>query len=172
MFELIDYVVKINPSSLNIPEFKEIWKRDKKRNKADAHAELSYVYYMSDFQSEYRNYPYDEREDKVKEDFCKKALGEDWKPDMKVLYAIEKYEKMQITPSLRFLGFVETEIDKMRDFLNSLEMSEDNIKLKIDSMDKITKYITQLPKLKESVKKEVSESTKIRGGGDVGLYED
>jgi hypothetical protein len=172
MFEVIDYVVKINPSSLNIPEFKEIWKRDKSRSKNTAYAELSYVYYVCDYKSEYRNYPYEDRIDKVFEDHCRNQIGEDWKPDAKVKAAMEKYEQMQVTPSLRFLSSVEKQLDGISNFLNGTIADEETIKTIVDSIDKANKIILQLPKLKEAVKKEVSESTKIRGGGEIGMYED
>jgi hypothetical protein len=172
MFELIDYVVKIKASALNIPEFKAIWKRDKGRTKNKAHSELSYVFYMCDYKSEFRNSPENERSEKIIKDFCANALGEDWTPDMKVLEAMKKYEELQMTPSLKFLNFIEEEIYKMREFLNGLGIDEDNIKLKIESMEKISKFILQLPKLKESVRKEVSEKERLTGGGEVGLYED
>lgn len=172
MFELIDYIVKINPSALNIPEFNDIWKRDKSKSKNVAYAELSYVYYLCDYKSEYRNYSYDERKEKVFNDHCRNQISEDWKPDAKVNAAIEKYEEMQTTPSLRFLSAVESQLDKISDFLNGTAADDDTIKTIVDSIDKANKIILQLPKLKEAVKKEVSEAEKIRGGGDIGMYED
>jgi hypothetical protein len=172
MFEVVDYVVQISPSALNIPEFKELWKRDKTKKKDKAHAELSYVYYIADYKSEYRNHPFDERREKIKLDFCDKALGEDWEPDAKVNAAIEKYEQMQITPSLRFLTSVQNQLDKITDFMNGTTIDDESIKVIVDSIDKANKIILALPKLKEAVKKEVSEAEKIRGGGEVGLYED
>lgn len=172
MFDLIEHKIVISPSALNIPEFKDLWRRDKKRSKVDAFSELSYVYYMVDFKSEYRNYPESKREDKIKEAFCKATLGEKWKPDQKVINAIRKYSEMQQTASLRYLIAVEGQLDEITNFLNTGEpISDDNIKDRVAAMDKANKILLDLPKLKESVKKDISQTSKIRGGGDIGLYE-
>ena len=81
MFDLIDGQVSISPSSLAIPEFKAIWKRDKTKGKSDAYCELCFIYFMCDYKSEYRNYPAHEKEGNIKKDFVFKRLGEKWKPD-------------------------------------------------------------------------------------------
>jgi hypothetical protein len=171
MFELIDDKIVIDPAILNIPEFKALWRRDKNRAKHKAYAELSYIYYVTDFKSPYRNFPMTERMERVRDEFCKKALGDDWKPDAKVQEAKEKYELLSVTPSLKYLESVEAQLHKVTNFLNGTVIDEETIKVIVDSVDKFNKVVLGLPKLKEAVQKEVSENSKIRGGGDVGLYE-
>jgi hypothetical protein len=173
MFEVVDYVVQVSPSSLNIPEFKAIWRRDKNRRKKNAHSELSYVYYMCDYKSEYRNYPEDERAQKVFQDHCLKQLGEKWTPDGNIIEAMNKYIELQVTPSMSYLNSVEGIIHKVKSFLNGVDnIDEDTMKTILDSIDKANKIVLSLPKIKESVEKEVSEKDKIRGGGEIGIYED
>ena len=131
MFDLVDYKITVSAASLNVPEFKAIWKRDKNRTKVNAHAELSYVYYMCDYKSEYRNYPEGERTKEIKEAFITKQLGEKWKPDKVVQAAMDRYISMQETPSLRYLKSQEAMIDKVTDYMNSIKAEdfEDDDKL-------------------------------------------
>jgi hypothetical protein len=172
MFDIIDNNIVISPAMLNVPEFKALWKRDKNRAKHNAYAELSFIYYVTDFKSPYRNYPAAERLEKVIREFCASRLGEDWKPDAKVHEARMKYEELQVTPSLRYLESVEGQIGKVTNFLNGTQVDEETIKTIVDSIDKFNKIVLGLPKLKDSVEKEISENTKIRGGGNVSMFED
>lgn len=171
MFDILDGEITVSTEILNIPEFKSLWKRDKDRNKRLAFAELSYVYYMIDFKSPYRNYPIDERRNKIIEDFISKKYDE-WKPDTEVNLAIKKYEELHTTPSLRYLESVEGQLDKITNFLNGTTIDEEVIRTVVDSIDKANKIILGLPKLKEAVQKEVSEKSKIRGGGEISMFED
>ena len=56
MRSLFDYKernVIVSPEALLIPEFEEIYKRDKSKDKAKAIKELSYIYFISDYKSPY-----------------------------------------------------------------------------------------------------------------------
>jgi hypothetical protein len=172
MFDIIDETVAISPPMLNVPEFKALWRRDKNRNKKEAYSELCYIYYITDFKSPYRTYPKKEREQRVLTEFCYNVLGEDWKPDEKVIAAKKKYEELQVTPSLRYLESVEGVIAKITQFLDKTNIDEDTLKTIVDSIEKANKITLGLPKLKEAIEKEISENTKIRGGGDTGLFEE
>ena len=172
MFELIDHKVKISPEMLNIPEYKDIWDRDKVKGKHKAFSELSYVFYVTDYKSPYKNYPEEERLQKVAADFCFKSLGENWKPDNKVKLAIMKYKELQTTPSLRYLDSVQNLLEKITNYFNGIQIDDDSLKTAVDSSDKANKIILALPKIREAVEKEISENSKIRGGGQVGMFED
>lgn len=174
MFDLIDNVVSVSASTLNIPEFKDIWKRDKGRAKLDAHAELSFIFYMCDYKSEYRNYPELQRIKKIREAFIDDRLGVKWKPDAKISKAMEIYKEMQETPSLRFLNSVTLTLDKLSDYLIETEIEDGkdgNITQIMAAIEKGQKIVSGLAKLKESVSKEVSETSKLRGGGEEGMFE-
>jgi hypothetical protein len=171
MFDIIDGEIDVSPAILNIPEFKVLWKRDKDRYKKLAFAELSYIYYMVDFKSPYRTYSKDERHERIVNDFISKRFDE-WSPDKEVKLAILKYEELHTTPSLRYLEAVEGQLDKITNFLNGTTIDEDVIRTVVDSVDKANKIILGLPKLKEAVQKEIAEKSKIRGGGELSMFED
>jgi len=175
MFDTIDGKITINASTLNIPEFKGIWKRDKGRAKLDAHAELSYIYYMCDYKSEFRNLPEEEKIKKLTDTFITPRLGDKWKADAKIEEAMKLYRELQETPSLRFLNSVTSTLDKLSEYLGEAEIEDGkdgNITQIMAAIEKGQKIVSGLAKLKESVSKEVSESSRLRGGGEVGKYED
>ena len=65
LFDIDKGRVQINPTALWIPEFKKIWNRDKTVEKVKASNEISYIVFMHDFMSPYRDYSEVDREQKV-----------------------------------------------------------------------------------------------------------
>ena len=55
-------VVNINPKVLLIPEFSRLHSRDKTKGKARSLKEFAFIYFMSDFESEYNAYGLDKEE--------------------------------------------------------------------------------------------------------------
>lgn len=86
---------EISPEALAIKEYGDIWRRDRKSDKRTAVAELAYVYYALDPKSQY----YDMEPVKQMKTLCKDlGLGKDWRPDAKVLAAMERYPEDTQTP--------------------------------------------------------------------------
>jgi hypothetical protein len=54
--------VLVNPKALLIPEFAFIHERDRSQNKRKSTKEFAYVYYMSDYKSEYNAYGLNKQE--------------------------------------------------------------------------------------------------------------
>lgn len=168
LFNLKDGLVVLNPDVLAVPPFKELYSRDKSKNKESSYKELSFVYFMADFNSPYATYPEDKREQLIKDDFIK---DKKWKPDTLVLDSIKKYVQLSETPTMRLVRSVRSLIDRMSDYLATAEVDEESIKTLQDSVDKIAKTVAGYGKLEEAVKKEMTSGTKIRGGKDIGDYE-
>lgn len=165
--------MEINPSSLTIPELKKLWDRDKGKKKSKAYQEITYVYHMCDYNSEYSSYDLYHKEETIKKDHIKE---EKWKPDKYVQAAMKKYLQLQETPALRALKAQEELIDKITITIRDIEQSDLKNSTVMDktlsSSEKLNKLIIGMPKLKEAVAKEQMASDKIRGGGEVGLYEE
>jgi len=161
LFTLQEHVLKIDPDTLAIPEFRVIWDRDKSKDKAIAYKELSYIYYYTDHKSSYQNYPDEERADKVRDDFIR---DKKWRMDDQVQAAISKYDELQTTPTLRLLLSARIAVDKLAAYFKEAEPEDRNY---TSNLDKIGKIIESLDKLEEKVKKEQTQQSKIRGGGDV-----
>lgn len=161
LFTLQEHVLKIDPDTLVIPEFRVLWERDKSKDKAMAYKELSYVYYYADFKSSYQNYTEDDRESKVRDDFIRDSK---WRADKDVIAAVAKYEEMQVTPTLRLLQAAKVAVDKLAAYFRESEPEDRNY---TSNLDKLGKIVESLDKLEEKVKKEQSTQGRIRGGGDV-----
>jgi hypothetical protein len=56
LFDIIGGNVIMNPTILWIPEFKEIWDRDKTKHKVRAVKEISYIVFLYSFKSPYLAY--------------------------------------------------------------------------------------------------------------------
>lgn len=177
LFSLKEDKVVIDPNTLVIPEFLKIWKSDKSTGKSEAHQILSYVYFYCDFASPYAIYPLHQRKAMLINDFLKgnekiiaKAEVED---------AIKKYKSFNDTPSMRLLESAQIACDKLADYFETLDFKELDdtgrpVYLAKDvaaNLKAVGGIIESLNKTTEQVKKEVTASVKVRGGGDIGDYE-
>ena len=176
LFDMKDGKFIVNPERLIIPPFREIWERDKTKTKEVAIAELSFVYFVADFESPYANFPEDERLERVKADFLTKYKV---RGDELLNRAIAKYQEFQSTHSMRLLKSAQSAADKMSGYFKSVDFTaqSDDGKLLYVAKDVATtlgnvgKIIESLDKVEEKVKKEIKTEVKIRGGGKASPYE-
>lgn len=177
VFDIIDNSVVLNPQSLNIPEFKAIWDRDKSKSKSIASKEISYIVYIYDesIDNPYRAYKEEDREEVVKKDF----MPEGWEPDNLILKAIEKYKDLKQTTNSRLLRSAKKAAEKLSEYFDSVDFNikDSNGKPVFSSRDlasnlkEVAGIVKSLNMLEEMVKREQMESSKVRGGGEVGMYE-
>jgi len=172
-----------SPEALLIPEFRALWSRDKATNrmKPQAVEDLAYVYFMADYQSPYRAYPTDERKKEIRKDIIK--TRPQWKEDDTVRAAMEKYDRLQETDTMRLLKAVDKTLAGLTDYFDNLNFDpnkKDNEgrPVKVSDAKKAMEAVAQIPKLvasihdlRDKVKKEQNIGTTIRGGGAVGSYE-
>lgn len=168
LFQLKDNLVIINPEVLIIPEFNKLWTRDKSKNKESAFKELSFVYFVSDFNSPYSNYPEDKREQLIKDDFIKDRK---WKPDAEINEAIQKYKSLSETATSRLLESVRGVINRMSKYLDNTDIGDETIRNILDTITKTTSVVASYAKLEEAVKKEQGMGSKARGNKEIGDYE-
>lgn len=171
-----------SPEALLIPEFKALWSRDKTTGKLKTRAveDLAYVYFMMDYQSPYRAYPEVERSEEVRKDHITRGR---WKEDAEIKTAMEKYDKLQETPNMRFLKAVEQTLEGLTNYFENLNFDpkkEDeegkrvpvsDAKKAMDAVSQAGKLLASVQSLREKVKSEQNVSATIRGGGEKGEYE-
>jgi hypothetical protein len=114
MFELKDGKFIIHPDQLALPFFRVIYDADKSKGKETAFKELSYVYYMCDYKSPYKNYPEDKRKQLILDDIIKDKT---WKESKDIKEACIKYKELIETPEIRLLQALEAKTDELADFL-------------------------------------------------------
>lgn len=178
LFNIKNNKLEIDPNNLAIPVFRDIWERDTTPNKSQAIAELSYITFLTDYKSPYRNISEEQREKKLKNDFFKDPAYE---IDSIIKLAIKEYQLFQYTPMMGLIDDAMYGINQLRMYYRSVDFSEvdhkGNLKYRPEgfaaSVEKLSKMISSLEGLKERVEKELSiTETRVRGGGTVGGRED
>lgn len=178
LFDLKDRNVIVSPEALLIPEFKDIWKRDKTKDKLKAMRELSYVYFVCDYKSPYRSsFTLNRLEAMVSKDFMK---DEKYTPDSKISAAIEKYKELQRTPSMLLLDASLQTVHNLIDYLQNVDLQERDKNDRpiykpsdvTSSLKNIGGIVESLSKVRESVEKEMSEQASLRGQRKKGNRED
>jgi len=177
LFDLRDNRIILDPNTIAVPEFLVIWDKDKTKHKVKAEKILTYVYFMCDYNSPYAIYPEDERQKILKQDFMQ-GYENYLEKDM-VKEAIRKYKSFQETTSMRLLAAAKVACNKLSDYFHGVdfkELDEDgrpiyNAKDVALNLKAIGGIIESLNKTTEQVKKEITTSSRVRGGGEIGEYE-
>lgn len=129
LFKVEDGMVYPNEETLLIEPFKDIWERDRTRNKNKAKEEFAYIEFMSSMKKSnpYRNYPEDRKEKIITEAVINTP---NWKPDKKVKYGIEVIREFQQNASTtyNYLMSAKKAIESMMDFYNNVDLGERNFK--------------------------------------------
>jgi hypothetical protein len=166
----------VTTEALLIKQFKDLYDRDRSKNKDLAHKELAWVYFTTDYKSKYLTYDIETREEILKEDL---NLNKTWEPDELIKLAQDKYDQLQQTPTLNYLRSMLNAQQKSTDYFNSVDYSLLDAKgrpvytiEKINSaMANAAKVVDTIEKLKEKVEKEQSISTKFRGNQEASFFE-
>lgn len=167
LFDIDKGKVVMNPTSLWIPEFKKIWNRDKTEDKSEAYAEISYIVFMYDYRSPYRDYSEDDRERKILQDCFPKK--QDWVPDKTVAKAIERFREFQETANSRLLKAAKIAADKLTEYFRNVDASAANDIVR--NLKELGTVVKSLDALEKQVQKEQVEKNNVRGGTDIGLFE-
>ena len=173
MFILKDGNPTVEAKALFVPEFKRIWERDKSKEKARAIKELAYVYFMADYLSEYNIYGV-EKAVMVGREMMDDA---EYIPDVLVQEAIIKYQVMQETYSMRYLKNVRETVDSLMEFYGELSFKKGddankyNPKALTTALKDVEAIVEKIEKWEKKVRGE-DDDMQIRGGGQVGMFED
>jgi len=172
LLSLNNEALNISPEALVVVEFNRIWKKDKSKEKNHALKELAYIYHTTDYQSIYRNYHPDMREEKIKLDI----FGDrKWSPDVDIIKAQDKYRELQTTLSMEILNDIEFGLDKLRMYFRNAEFEDDEngaaAKNFIANVKAMGDLIKGIKSLREEVEKELTDQMQLRGGSQIGRRE-
>ncbi len=168
--------IQVEPQNLTIPEFREIYERDKRKDKEIAFSELCYVYHMADYKSFYSNHDDDVKEEKIKADFITDSK---WQPDDLVKRAINKYKELTETPSMKLLKDTRIGVEKVRKYYQTVNLNDTDSNGKpinkitdlTSSLASVGKLVDSINAIEERIRKEESVSTKIRGDKKISEFE-
>ncbi|MGL6108269.1 MAG: hypothetical protein ACRC0V_07775 [Fusobacteriaceae bacterium] len=180
LFEIEEKRVYPKAEILLVNPFKEIWDRDKSKNKETAIKELSYAEFMTSMlrSNPFREYAEDRKEVEIKQVL---NIPKDWKGDSKLQLVIDKLEEIQTEGSVtyRYWKSNKTVIEKLIEFFNNIDVNERNPKTSapIYKPADITKAITDSEKVlisittaKKKVEEELFETTRNRSDKKIGYF--
>ena len=161
--------VIIAPEIVSISPFKEIWDKDKSKEKENATNKLKYLWFYIDYESPYFKYPEKEKHEKIISGVLKDTkfkVGEDLK------IAIEKYKELNYTPAIETVDAAMTFVKQIQTFFKTVDLSEvKNAKQVTDIFANMPKIIASLNEAKAQAEKEQSANVKVRGGAATGMFE-
>lgn len=170
LFELKDYTVVFSPQALLLKPFKILWTRDKNKLKTRALAELAFVFYYSDFKSDFSDIL--DEELKIQEIVRNLNVSDDWKPDDKVMDACQFYIERSETVSSRLLKNIIQGVNNIGEMFKDIDVNaiDDkgkpvyNIAQLVTAAKSIPALITALKEAEIEVKKQSSiKDSNLRG---------
>jgi hypothetical protein len=176
LFDIDKNKIVLNSDILAIPALKVIWDRDKSKVKDKAMKELSYIVFLCDFHSPYKDLKSNDKEELIIQDIFN---NKKWKPDNEIKEAIKVYNKLQITPSMRMLQSAKVAIEKVADWFEKVDLEElDSYgKFKYSANDvsrnlkEIGNIVKSINNLEKQVRSELTESN-ARGNNIIGPFEE
>lgn len=172
------YTLTIEPEALTIKSIKNLWNRDKSKNKERALSELGYIYFMVDPRSTYSYITdMDSREEKI---ILEEGLPKGWKPDKVVQDAMKSYKDSIITTSYLLLEDTKFAVDNLRKYLRSMDFTETDDKGKpkypvntlATAVNQVADLAEKLMKAERTVAQEIVENSKMRGQKEKSILED
>ena len=164
----------ISDEAYHIKVFKEIWDKDKTKDKSYSLGIFGFLYFYYHPGSDY-NYITDS-DDKVHA--IREALGLDsmnFLVDKTYLQCVEIYKKMVITTSSKMIDNNRKRLAKIDKYLDDTELNDDNVSKYTKALSDVNKLGLEIALAEKEVYKDVEEqSAKARGKiqltiGDIGL---
>jgi len=179
LFEIQEDQVTFSPQALMLAPFRAIWDKDKTKAKEQANAELAALYFWVDYKSDFSEIiDVEEKLSIIKSVIV--GIDENWEPDEIFNEACEFYKSRQETPATLLLEDARSAVNSVRDFLRTIDMSEEvggkpkhDIKKIIDSLGQLHKVTEALYELENQVKKQIQQKDdSMRGKKEKSTFED
>lgn len=170
------YNITFEPELLTIKVFKDLYKRDKSKDKSRFIQELGYIYFMEDPRSDYQYLT--DIKDRAKAIIEGEGL-KDWSEDTMLKEAMKYYASFKTTSAL-LLEDTRIAVDKLREMLRNIDLTAVDDKGKpIYTLNIVTATIKQVPSLvkdldeaEKTIAREIIQNDKVRGSQEKSMYED
>lgn len=176
LFDIVGTDITLDPTIIAIPALKKIWDRDKDKKKDLARKELTYIVFLCDYSSPYKDLHEEIKELTIRNDIFKDVPG--WEPDNLLQLAIDKYKELRKTKSIILLENVNHAIDELSKYFKKINLDETDdfgkplytAKDVSSNLKEIGNIVKSLGLLEKQVQTEIAESN-VRGQSEIGLYE-
>lgn len=172
------YKIVVADEAFLIKSIRLLFEADESEDKQFFFKEISYLYFMVDPSSSL-SYIKDD-EERSQTIIEQEGLSKNFKPSKLLKTAMQDYGKHTVTTSQLLLQDTEVMVNKIREYLKSIDLSEnlDNGKPKYP-INQIVSTISQMPQLVKAINKaqheldnEIVEEDRIRGSIDKKVCED
>lgn len=169
MFDIKGDKIVLSTEDLAIPPFKDHYNNAKDKTKALK--EIEYVIWLYKWNTPYEAYPEKERASRVGKD----VFGDsEWTPNDDIRELASRFIEFQETPGTRLLSASRTAADSLTEALSVY--SENG--MDIDTAIKVTRILKDVGNIVKSLdlamkqaKAEQADAGRVKGGGQLGLYE-
>lgn len=180
LFTVENSIALPNTETLLISPFKEIWERDKSKDKDRAIKEFTFIELMS---SKKKTNPYAGYSDEIRFEKLKQLLfDENWIMDFLVEQALIKVTEFQKAASPTYQYYIDSleTAEKTRKFLTTIDLSVKNGRTGnplykprdvTSAIIDAEKVILTLAALKDKVEQELFESTKTKNNKQINPFE-
>lgn len=176
-----NFTLDISDEALLVGPIRKLYNQDRTKGKETFFKQMSILYFVYDPRSNYSYITNDA--DRLLEvlaqegidfkEYKKKYETNDFKE------AIETYKKLNQTTSLLLLQDTRLCIDKVREFLRTIDLNATDDKGKLlNPINQVTSTIKQIPQLakdladaEKALSKEIEEQSKARGNSEMSLFD-
>jgi len=178
LIEYNNYQIEPTQEAFLIKPIRDLYNADRSKSKDKFMTQMSIIYFLVDPRSSY-NYIIDEK-DRLKAIIEQEGLPANFKIDKKLQEAIDIYRKHTITTSYLLLQDTKLAIDKVRQFLRDVDLTDTDDKGKpLYTINSVTSAIKQIPQLakdvidaEKAITREIEEQGKLRGTANKTLMDD
>ena len=172
ILEYSNYEIIPTQEALLIKPIRKLYNNDKSKTKDKFLQQMAVLYFYVDPRSSYSYILNDA--DRLDAIIKQEGLPQDFKITSDLKDAIEEYKLHCITTSSLLLQDTKIAIDKVREFLRNVDLTQTDDKGKpVYTINNITSAIKQIPQLakdvlaaEKAVAKEIEENSRARGGND------
>lgn len=169
MFDIKGDKIILNTESLAIPPFKDYY--NKAKNKTEALKDIEYIIWRYKWNTPYEAYPEKERTQRIAKDIFK---VDNWEEPSHITELAKRFIEFQETPGTRLLTASRSAAEGLTEALNMY--SEHG--MDIDTAIKVTRILKDVGNIVKSLdmamkqaKAEQIDAGRVKGGGQLGLYE-
>ena len=171
LVEFVDYEVIPTEECFLIKPLRDLYNKDKSKNKEKFMQQISFIYHYVDPRSSY-NYIVDDNE-RMNLIIEQEGL-KNFKIDDDIQMAIQSYKERVITTSYLLLQDTRMAVDKVRQFLKDINLNDtDNNGKPIYTINTVVTALKQIPDLAKQLietekilTKEIEEQGRARGGNE------
>lgn len=176
LIQLDNYEIKVADEALLVKPIRRLFNMDRSKGKERFYEQMSVLYFVYDPRSNY-SYIIDEK-DRFAEVLKQEGIKE-FHNTAEFKEAVEVYKKLTMTTSAMLLADTRVAIDKVREFLRTVDLNAVDDKGKpLYTINSITSTIKQIPQLakelveaEEALNKEVAETGKARGTQELSIMD-